>query len=56
MEKTLVRVQLDKSILDKAREVFKENNLTDSEAITLLYQNILLRPELPFPLEVKSNE
>ena len=56
MNKELVRVQMNSDILKEAEKIFKQNNLSPSEAITLLYQNILLKPELPFSIWVSQNE
>lgn len=56
MNKDLVRVQMNSQIIEAAENVFKKNNLTAREAVTLLYENILLKPEFPFPLQVEKHE
>lgn len=47
MKKT-VRVQMDKSVAEKAKQILEKQGLTLDEAVNMLYEKFILTGELPY--------
>lgn len=46
--KETVRVQLDKSVAEKAKKVLAKQGLTLDEAVKMLYEKFILTGQLPY--------